>query len=91
MSAATLTMSKREFERAALMRKIHERRLTQAKAAEVLGLTLRQVERLYRKYRSGGHSALVSGKRPSEQSPPAGRGQAGTLQSGEFARSGLCG
>jgi transposase len=63
MSAAILTMSQREFERAALMRKIHEQRLTQAKAAELLGLSLRQVERLYRRYRTGGPGALVSGKR----------------------------
>jgi hypothetical protein len=47
MSAAILTMSQQEFERAALMRKIHERRLTQAKAAELLGLNVRQVERLH--------------------------------------------
>lgn len=49
-------MSQREFERAALLRKVHERRLTQAKAAELLGLSLRQVERLYRRYRCGGPS-----------------------------------
>ena len=43
MSAAVLTMSQREFERAALIRRVHERRLTQSAAAELLGLSLRQV------------------------------------------------
>ncbi len=63
MTAAILTMSAREFERAALMRKIDERRLTQVKAAELLRLSVRQVERLYRRYRLGGPGALASQKR----------------------------
>lgn len=63
MSAPILTMSHQEFERAALIRKVHERRLTQSKAAELLGLSLRQVERLCRKYRTAGPAALASGKR----------------------------
>ncbi len=63
MSAPILTMSQQEFERAALIRKVLERRLTQSKAAELLGLSLRQVERLCRKYRIAGPAALASGKR----------------------------
>jgi len=43
MSAPVLTMSKNEFERAVLLRKVHEKRLTQRKAEEVLQLSLRQV------------------------------------------------
>jgi hypothetical protein len=46
MSVPVLTMSKHEFERAVLLRKVHDKRLTQRKAAEVLQLSLRQVERL---------------------------------------------
>jgi hypothetical protein len=54
MSAPVLTMSKHEFERAILLRKVHEKRLTQRKAAELLKLSLRQVERLCRSYREQG-------------------------------------
>jgi len=63
MSAPFLTMSKSEFERAVLLRKVHEKRLTQRKAAEVLGLSLRQVERLCRRYRTAGPAALASRRR----------------------------
>ena len=54
MSAPVLTMSKHEFERAVLLRKVHEKRLPQRKAAELLKLSLRQVERLCRSYREQG-------------------------------------
>jgi homeodomain-containing protein len=73
MSAPVLTMSKREFERAVLMRRVHERRLTQAAAAELLGLSQRQTERLYQQYRTAGPAALASRKRgrPSNRRIPA--------------------
>ena len=63
MSAPFLTMSKSEFDRAVLLRKVHEKRLTQRKAAEVLGLSLRQVERLCQRYRTAGPAALASRRR----------------------------
>lgn len=65
-------MSAPELNRAELMRRIHERRLTERKAAEALGLSLRQVERLYRAYRRDGPAALVSKKRgqPSNRKLP---------------------
>ena len=63
MSVPVLTMSKHEFERAVLLRKVHEKRLTQRKAAEVLGLSLRQVERLCQRYRMEGPAALASRRR----------------------------
>ncbi len=56
-------MSPRELERLALMRRIAERRTTQRVAAEQLGLTLRQVERLYAAYKARGAEGLVSRKR----------------------------
>ena len=56
-------MSKREFERAVLLRRVLEKRLTQRKAAEILGLSLRQVERLCRNYRAAGPAALASRRR----------------------------
>jgi transposase len=63
MSAPVLTMSKQEFERAVLVRKVLEKRLTQRKAAEILGLSLRQIERLCRNYRTAGPAALTSRRR----------------------------
>src|ERR1019366_4585953 len=63
MSLGTLTMSKRELDRAQLMLLVRERRRTQAQVAVQLGLTVRQVERMYRAYKAGGAAALVSKKR----------------------------
>jgi transposase len=63
MSAPVLTMSKHEFERAVLLRRVHEKRLTQRKAAELLKLSLRQVERLCQRYRTAGPAALASRRR----------------------------
>ena len=68
MSLGTLTMSKRELDRAQLMLLVRERRRTQAQVAEQLGLTVRQVERMYRAYKAGGAAALVS-KRRGRPSP----------------------
>ena len=56
-------MSKKEWNRAELMLRIQERKLTQRKAAEMLGLSVRQVERLYSCYKKSGPAGLVSGKR----------------------------
>ena len=63
MAPPVLTMSRTEFQRAVLLRKVDEKRLTQAKAAEILGLSLRQIERLCRRYRNAGPSALASRQR----------------------------
>jgi transposase len=63
METALLTMSKKELNRAELMLRIQERRLTQRTAAEMLGLSVRQVERLYRCYNEHGPAGLVSKKR----------------------------
>ena len=68
-----VTMSPKELERLALMRRIAERRTTQRLAAEQLGLTVRQVERLYAAYKARGAEGLVSRKRggPSNRRLPA--------------------
>jgi hypothetical protein len=63
MTLALLTMSGRELDRAEWMRRVHERRATQAQVAVHLGLSVRQVERLYRAYKADGPAALVSKKR----------------------------
>ena len=50
----TLTMSTRELDRLEVLGRVAERRLTQREAAERLGLSLRQVERLSRALRQDG-------------------------------------
>ncbi len=62
----TLTMSSKELNRLEILGRVLERRLTQAQAAEQLGLGVRQVERLCRKLRVEGPSGLVSKKRGRE-------------------------
>src|SRR5688572_5527748 len=63
MTRALLTRSRRELSRVEWMQRIRDRRATQAQAAEHLGLTVRQVERLYRAYKAHGAAGLVSKKR----------------------------
>ena len=63
MPLALLTMSQQEIDRAEWMLRVRERRATQAEVAERLGLSVRQVERLYRAYKAGGAVGLVSKKR----------------------------
>jgi hypothetical protein len=62
----TLTMSSQELNRLEILGRVLERRLTQAQAAEQLGLGVRQVERLCGKLRVEGPSGLVSKKRGRE-------------------------
>ncbi len=61
--AGNLTMSVRELDRLEIISRVVERRLTQRKAADRLGLSLRQVERLCRTFRTDGAAGLVSRKR----------------------------
>ena len=72
MLQALTTMSKQELDRVELMVRIQERRLTQRQAAEMLDVSVRQVERLYRRYKQSGPAGLVSKKRgrPSNRRLP---------------------
>lgn len=65
-------MSRHELDRAELMVRIRERRLTQAQAASQLGLSVRQIERLYRAFKAFGVAGLASRKRgrPSKRRVP---------------------
>jgi len=56
-----LTM--REVDRLAVMTRLAERRVTQRRAAEQLGLSVRQVGRVYGAYRARGAPGLISGHR----------------------------
>ncbi len=63
MSRATLTMSHPELERLEVIQRVRERRLTQGEAATMLGLGVRQVQRLCAAYRDQRAAGLVSGRR----------------------------
>ena len=62
----TLTMSSKELNRLEVLGRVLERRLTQVQAAEQLGLSLRQIERLCGKLRVEGPPGLISKKRGRE-------------------------
>ncbi len=65
-------MSSKELDRLAIMRRVVEGRLTQAKAAKFIGLSERQVRRLCAAFEERGPAGLVSGKRglPSNRRLP---------------------
>ncbi len=56
-------MSHKELTRLEILQRIEERRLSQAQAAKVLGMTDRQMRRLVRRYRDDGPEGLISKKR----------------------------
>ena len=51
MSVAYLTMSHRELDRSEVMHRLLERRLSHRQAAVMLGLSTRQCERLFARYK----------------------------------------
>jgi transposase len=57
------TMSGKELDRVAVMARVVERSLSQAGAAEMLSLTVRQVRRLLRAYEAQGSAGLISKRR----------------------------
>jgi hypothetical protein len=58
-----LTMSNKEITRLEAMQRIKDKRLTQKEAAGLLGISTRQVKRLYRAYRQKGAKGIVSQRR----------------------------
>ena len=65
-------MSDKELTRLDTIKKLHEKRLTRAKAAELIGISIRQVQRLSTGYKQHGVEALTSKKRgmPSNRRYP---------------------
>ena len=63
MQRGLLAMSTDELNRLSIVQKIVDKHLTQVVAAEQLGLTIRQVKRLVKKYHENGAEGLVSKKR----------------------------
>lgn len=67
-----LTLSHKELDRLQIMTRIAEKRLTRIRAAELLGMSERQVRRLYTAYQARGAAGLASSKRgrPSHRRLP---------------------
>jgi hypothetical protein len=67
-----ITMSTREIDRLDVVQRVLERRLTRAKAGELIGLSERQVQRLCSSFAAFGPAGLVSKKRgrPSNRRLP---------------------
>jgi Homeodomain-like domain len=63
MLTGLVSMSAREIDRLGVIARVQDGRLTQVKAAEILGLTDRQVRRLQAAYERQGAAGLVSRKR----------------------------
>ena len=58
-----LTMSNQEITRLEVMQRLKDKRLTQKEAARLLGISTRQVKRLWQAYRKKGAKGLVSARR----------------------------
>jgi hypothetical protein len=73
MAKELVTMSRKEIDRLEVVRRVLEKRLSQGKAAELIGLSTRQTRRLCSAYEQLGPAALASRKRgmPSNRRPPA--------------------
>ena len=63
-------MSAQELDRLEVIRRIDPRLLTQRKAAQLLGLSVRQVERLVAQFRATRAPVLISEKAPALKQPP---------------------
>jgi transposase len=63
MPKGFVTMSTKEIDRGELIRRVREKRLTQPKAAAMLGLSVRQVKRLCQRFKADGLSGLASRQR----------------------------
>lgn len=61
-----LTMSNQELTRIEVMQRLKDKRLTQKEAGEMLGLSMRQVKRLFRAYKRQGAKGLISARRGKE-------------------------
>lgn len=68
-----ITMSHKELDRYDIINRVIEKRLTQPKAASMLGLSVRQIRRLMRSVEAKGASGLVSKRRgrPSNNQVPS--------------------
>src|SRR3972149_5335508 len=70
-----ITMSTKELDRTETLSKLKQKVITQTQAADTLGISTRQVRRLFRSYKKFGAQGLISKKRgkPSNHQLPEGR------------------
>lgn len=81
-------MSSKELKRWVVMRRIRDRTLSRAEAAVLLGLSYRQVKRIFRRFRTRGQQGLVHGnvgQRSNRAHTPAVRAQAVALITEHFS------
>ena len=74
MPKETIMLSHRELDRVSVIESIIAKRLRQHEAARQLGLSVRQIKRLVRRYLEAGPRGLVSGHRgqtPGNTKAPA--------------------
>ncbi|GEM_PF-2346058 len=55
-----IAMSRREIDRAHVLRDLEVRRISVSDAAQLMGISRRQVFRLAKQYQAGGPAALIS-------------------------------
>jgi len=58
-----ISMSNKELSRLETMQRLHCKSLTQAEASEILGISIRQIKRLWKAYQKEGPKGLISKKR----------------------------
>lgn len=58
-----ISMSNKELSRLETMQRLHCKSLTQAEASEILGVSIRQIKRLWKAYKAEGPKGLISKKR----------------------------
>ena len=63
MPKGLVTMSSREIDRGELIRRVRAKEIKQAKAAALMGLSVRQVKRMCRRFKDDGLAGLASRKR----------------------------
>ena len=70
--AASITMSMSEVDRLKTVQRVVDRMLRVGQAADGLGISCRQVERLVKRYEAGGAAGLADGVSPGQRRCPEG-------------------
>ena len=86
--STVVRMSTKELDRARVVARVIDRRLSQRDAARQLGVTAHTVRRFYRAYEAHGPAGLVSqsrGRRSNRQTPDELRRSAATLLTAHYA------
>jgi transposase len=82
-----LTMSSKELTKLEIMQRLKKKKITQCEAGKMLGLSERQIKRIYKNYREKGAAGLISkrrGKKSNHQMKEEVRKKALDLLSGKY-------